>query len=243
MARLPRLVLAGQAHHVIQRGNNRQAIVLSDVDRQQYLAQLRECAATFKVDIHAYVLMDNHVHLLATPVSDQGISQMMQALGRRYVAWFNHKHGRSGTLWEGRFRAGLIDSERHLMACMRYIELNPVRAGLCPDASDYLWSSCAHHLGRRSDPLVHDHAMFWAMGNTPFEREANYRDLLNQGVAEADRAQFHDAAMKGRPLGSPLFLKSLAEKTALPLLPRPRGRPKLVPIAPESISKIDSDPI
>ena len=153
MARLPRLVLAGQAHHVIQRGNNRQAIVLNDADRLQYLVQLRECAATYKVAIHAYVLMDNHVHLLATPATDQGISQMMQALGRRYVAWFNHKYGRSGTLWEGRFRAGLIDSEHHLMACMRYIELNPVRAGLCLHPADYLWSSCAHHLGRRSDAL------------------------------------------------------------------------------------------
>lgn len=242
MARLPRLVLAGQAHHVIQRGNNRQAIVLNDADRLQYLAQLRECAATYKVAIHAYVLMENHVHLLATPTSDQGISQMMQALGRRYVAWFNHKHGRSGTLWEGRFRAGLIDSEHHLMACMRYIELNPVRAGLCLDPADYLWSSCAHHLGRRSDALVHDHAMFWAIGNTPFEREANYRELLSQGLIEAERAQFHDSAMKGRPLGSPQFLKSLAEKSPLPVQPRPRGRPKAVRAAPPLGSKIDSDP-
>ncbi|MCV2359491.1 transposase [Paucibacter sp. TC2R-5] len=226
MARLPRLMLAGQTHHVIQRGNNHQPIVLDDADRQHYLNQLHECAATHKVAIHAYVLMDNHLHLLATPEVDQGISQMMQALGRRYVVWFNHKYGRSGTLWEGRFRAALIDSERYLMACMRYIELNPVRAGMCASAEAYPWSSCAHHLGRRSDPLINDHALFWSLGNTPFERELAYRELLDQGLPEPERLQFHDAAMKGRPIGSPEFLKSLADKTLLPLALRPRGRPR-----------------
>ncbi|MEJ6006397.1 transposase [Paucibacter sp. AS339] len=233
MARLPRLVLAGQAHHVIQRGNNRQPIVLNDADRRQYLDQLRDCAATYKVAIHAYVLMDNHVHLLATPDSNEGISQMMQSLGRRYVAWFNHKYQRSGTLWEGRFRAGLVDSEHYLMSCMRYIELNPVRAGICAEAVDYPWSSCAHHLGRRSDPMVHDHPMFWSLGNTPFEREASYRELLNQGLPEPERAQLHDAALKGRPLGSATFLKILSEKTPLPLAAKPRGRPKSVRAAPK----------
>ncbi len=226
MARLPRLMLAGQAHHIIQRGNNRQAIVLSDADRQHYLAQLHDCAATSKVSIHAYVLMDNHLHLLASPEQEQSISQMMQAHGRRYVGWFNHKYERSGTLWEGRFRAALIDSEQYLMACMRYIELNPVRAGMCLSAEDYRWSSCAHHLGRRSDPLVNDHALFWSMGNTPFERELAYREVLNQGVPEHERLQFHDSVIKGRPLGSPGFLKRLADKTLLPLEARPRGRPK-----------------
>ena len=226
MARLPRLMLAGQAHHLIQRGNNRQPIVLIDADSQHYLDQLHDCAATHKVAIHAYVLMDNHLHLLATPEAEQGISQMMQALGRRYVGWFNHKYARSGTLWEGRFRAALIDSEHYLMACMRYIELNPVRAGICASPEDYRWSSCAHHLGRRSDPLVSDHSLFWSMGNTPFERELAYRELLSQGVTEPERLQFHDSAMKGRPLGSAGFLKQLADKTLLPLQQRPRGRPR-----------------
>lgn len=238
MARLPRLMLAGQAHHIIQRGNNRQPIVLSDADRQHYLDQLHDCAATYKVAIHAYVLMDNHLHLLATPEAEQGISQMMQALGRRYVGWFNHKYERSGTLWEGRFRAALIDSEHYLMACMRYIELNPVRASMCASAEDYRWSSCAHHLGRRSDPLVSDHSMFWSMGNTPFERELAYRELLSQGVTEPERMQFHDSVMKGRPLGSAGFLRQLADKTLLPLQQRPRGRPRK-PAPPASINEPD----
>ncbi|WP_411969318.1 transposase [Paucibacter sp. B2R-40] len=240
MARLPRLMLAEQAHHVIQRGNNHQAIVLSDADRLHYLEQLHDCAATHKVSIHAYVLMDNHLHLLATPKEDQGISQMMQAHGRRYVAWFNHKYDRSGTLWEGRFRAALIDSEHYLMACMRYIELNPVRAGICVNADDYRWSSCAHHLGRRSDPLVNDHALFWSLGNTPFERELAYRELLSLGLSEPERIQFHDATMKGRPLGSAVFLRQLAEKTLLPLEAKPRGRPRKVAT---SSPKIEPDPI
>jgi putative transposase len=226
-------MLAEQAHHVIQRGNNHQAIVLCDADRQHYLEQLHDCAATHKVAIHAYVLMDNHLHLLATPKESPGISQMMQAHGRRYVAWFNHKYERSGTLWEGRFRAAMIDSEHYLMACMRYIELNPVRAGLSAHAEDYRWSSCAHHLGRRSDPLVNDHPLFWSLGNTPFERELAYRELLSLGLSESERIQFHDAAMKGRPLGSAGFLRKLADKTMLPLAAKPRGRPrKLKPPSP-----------
>lgn len=230
MARLPRLVLPGLAHHLIQRGNNRQLIVLDDEDRCQFLALLREAALTYKVALHAYVLMDNHVHLLATPAEAQGLSRMMQSLGRRYVAWFNQRHGRSGTLWEGRFRAAPIESERHLLACMRYIELNPLRAGLLlDDAGAYAWSSCAHHLGRRSDPLVTEHSMFWTLGNTPFEREAAYRELLEQGLGEAEVRTLTDSALKGWPLGSASFLQGLAAQVERPLAPRKRGRPRKMP--------------
>jgi putative transposase len=165
---------------------------------------------------------------------------MMQALGRRYVAWFNHKYERTGTLWEGRFRAGLIESEHYFFACMRYIELNPLRAGICANGADFAWSSCAHHLGRRHDSLVSDHALFWAMGNTPFEREVAYRSLLEQGVAEAERLRFTTAVLKGLPLGSVGFMQQLAQQVSRPLLPRGRGRPT----KPASDGlKIDSDPI
>jgi len=240
MARPPRLVLPQQAHHLIQRGNNRQPIVQSDADRRQFLDILRDCALTHKVAIHAYVLMDNHIHLLATPAEEQGLSRMMQSLGRRYVAWYNFKYQRSGTLWEGRFRAALIEGEQHFMACMRYIELNPVRAAMCAEAADFPWSSCAHHLGRRGDPLVNDHALFWSLGNTPFERELAYRELLDQGVAEAERRQLTEAVFKGLPLCRPEFLKQLSEQTTRPLLARPRGRP-LGSI--KTAKKNDSDPI
>ena len=150
----------------------------------------------------------------------------MQSLGRRYVGWFNHRHGRSGTLWEGRFRAALIEGERHLLACARYIELNPLRAGMAVDAGAYAWSSCAHHLGRRRDPLVTEHPMYWALGNTPFEREAAYRELLEQGLSDEEVGALTVSALKGWPLGSAGFLQGLAAQIDRPMAPRSRGRPR-----------------
>nr|WP_316643573.1 transposase [uncultured Roseateles sp.] len=245
MARLPRLVLGGQAHHVIQRGHNRQPVFLEDQDRRKYLEFLREVSATCKVAIHAYVLMDNHVHLLVTPEEADGISRMMQAQGRRYVAWFNHRHGRSGTLWEGRFRASLIDSERYFMTCMRYIDLNPVRAGLVAQCQDFAWSSHGHYIGQRSDTVITEHPLFWALGNTPFERDAAYKALFDTELSAGDEKALTDAALKGWPLGSADFLAQLAGQTDRPLQARKRGRP---PAAASKLQtrvelKNDSDPI
>jgi putative transposase len=233
MARLPRLTLAGHPHHLIQRGLNRQPIVVDDTDRERLLADLRECAALHKVVVHAYVLMDNHLHLLVTPESDDSLSRMMQSLGRRYVAFFNKRHGRSGTLWDGRFRAASLEADAHLLACMRYIETNPQRNGQLGRPQDYRWSSAAHHLGLRRDPLVFDHALFWGMGNTPFEREAAYSAWLEQGVSEAEARALGDAALKGWPLGSAGFLRVAGENTQRPVQPRRRGRP------PRAVSVVD----
>lgn len=226
MARHARLALAGLTQHLIHRGNNRQPIVVDDEDRRQLLAALHESAATHKVALHAYVLMDNHLHLLATPGSDTGLARMMQAFGRRYVAGFNKRHGRSGTLWEGRYRGAILEPECYLLQAMRCIELNPVRAGLVAQAADYPWSSCQHHLGRRRDPLLTDHALYWALGNTPFDREMNYRRLLDEGLSEAEHKALVDSALKGWPLGSPRFLSELAKTADRPVAPRPRGRPR-----------------
>lgn len=228
MARLPRLILPGQPHHVILRGNNRQAIFFSDLDRQQLLAVLAEAAAQYRVAIHAYVLMDNHLHLLLTPAAADDLSRMMQSLGRRYVGWFNARHRRSGTLWEGRFRTGLIEGERHLLACMRYIELNPVRAGLCVEPAQWPWSSAAHHLGLARSGLITEHEMYWSLGNTPFEREHAYREFIGQGVPESERASFTDAALRGRPIASEAFLKPLTAGHKAVVVRRPRGRPRKV---------------
>lgn len=137
MARLPRLTLPGFPHHVIQRGNNRQAIFLDRADFEAMLVLLDENARKFQVALHAYVLMDNHFHLLATPSTGDGLPQMMQSIGRSYVRYFNQRHGRTGTLWEGRYRSTVIQSERYLLACMVYIDLNPVRAGMAARAADY----------------------------------------------------------------------------------------------------------
>ncbi|MFT7775128.1 REP-associated tyrosine transposase [Roseateles sp.] len=226
MARLPRLILPGQAHHIILRGNNRQAIFQSDQDRQQLLGVMGEVATHYGVAVHAYVLMDNHVHLLLTPPTAEALSRTMQALGRRYVGWFNARHQRSGTLWEGRFRAGIVEGERHLLACMRYIESNPVRAGLCAEPDQWPWSSAAHHLGMSRQPLITEHELYWSMGNTPFEREHAYREFMGQGVSAQEQAQFTDAALRGRPIGSDAFLKPLAADHGNVVVRRPRGRPR-----------------
>ena len=226
MARLPRLILPGHAHHIILRGNNRQAIFFSDLDRQQWLQILAEVARQYDVAIHAYVLMDNHVHLLLTPPTAEALSRMMQSLGRRYVGWFNARHRRTGTLWEGRYRAGLIEGERHLLACMRYIEANPVRAGLCTEAAQWPWSSAAHHLGLGRQALITEHRLYWSMGNTPFEREHAYREFMGQGVSAQERAQFTEAALRGRPVASEAFLKPLAAEHERVVAKRPRGRPR-----------------
>jgi putative transposase len=226
MARLPRLVVVGHPHHVIQRGNNGQTTFLDQNDRRLYLDLLGEAATQHGVAVHAYVLVDNEAQLLLTPSTPEGLSRVMQALGRRYVAAFNRRHERTGTLWEGRFRAGLLESERYFLACMRYIESAPLRAGLAVDAADWPWSSAAHHLGVRRDPVVTDHPLYWALGNTPFERELVYRALLDQGLPAADLQSIGSAARNGWALGSHAFLSRLSNETERPLRPRPRGRPR-----------------
>jgi putative transposase len=225
MARLPRLVVPGLPHHVIQRGNDRQSIFRDESDRHRYLEILQDVIRTHRLAIHAYVLMDNHVHILASPATAEGLSRTMQSLGRRYVGWFNARHGRSGTLWEGRFRCAVIETERYLLACMRYIELNPVRAGMVVRAGDYPWSSAGFHLGQRQSQLVTDHPLFWALGNTPFEREVAWRSLLDQGLPDQEVRKISESAFKGWACGSDEFLAWLKNRTERPVAPRPRGRP------------------
>lgn len=224
MARLPRLSAAGFPHHVIQRGNNRQAIFVDASDHARYLALLRDAAAQHAIAIHAYVLMPNHVHLLVTPQEQAGLSRFMQALGRRYVRWFNDRHGRTGTLWEGRFRSTVIEADRYLLACMRYIELNPVRAGLCAEPAQYRWSSYAHHAGLAVDPLVTDHPLFWGLGNTPYERQLTYRGMFEAPLPDQELDVLRAATNRGRALASVGGLDT--ETARRPATPRPRGRPK-----------------
>jgi len=229
MARQARLVAPGHPHHVLQRGNNRGLIVHDDVDRKHYLQVLGDVAIEHRVSIHAYVLMDNHVHLLVSPSTEQGLSRMMQSLGRRYVGWFNHRHGRTGTLWEGRFRAQVIDADGWLLSCLKYIELNPHRAGLASGLLDWPWSSLSHHIGERRDPLITDHPAFWQLGNTPFERDINYRRWLEEGLSDTDRQHITSSLMKGATLGSEAFVQQVGVLTQRDLSPRPRGRPRKLP--------------
>ncbi|HSV58750.1 MAG TPA: transposase [Variovorax sp.] len=224
MARLPRLTLPGQPHHVIQRGNNRQPIFVDHEDRQMLLGLIGEHAARLQVALHAYVLMDNHFHLLATPTSSEGLPQWMQAVGRRYVRYFNDRHGRTGTLWEGRYRSTLIQTDRYFLACMAYIDLNPVRAGMVADARDYPWSSYGHYAGLRHDRLITPHPLYWTLGNTPFAREAAYAELVHAGVAQADAALLTEATLRGWAAGDAAFVESLQKNTARRVVKNKAGR-------------------
>jgi len=231
MARLPRLTLAGMPHHVIQRGNNRQPIFVDRADHERLLALMAEAAARFGVALHAYVLMDNHFHLLATPGTDTGLPQFMQSVGRSYVRYFNDRHGRSGTLWEGRYRSTLIQTDRYLLTCMAYIDLNPVRAGMVPDARDFPWSSHAHYAGLRHDKLLTPHPLYWELGNTPFAREAAYVELVRAGVRAADQGTLTDATLRGWAAGDADFLASLQKSTERRVSKAKSGRPPLTPAA------------
>ncbi|MBP6395064.1 MAG: transposase [Giesbergeria sp.] len=228
MARLPRLTLPGYPHHIIQRGNNRQLIFADTQDFETMLALLGQNAQKFAVALHAYVLMDNHFHLLATPSTAEALPLMMQAVGRSYVRYFNQRHGRSGTLWEGRYRSTLIESERYLLACMVYLDLNPVRAGMVRQAADWRWSGHAHHVGARVDGLVTPHALYWALGNTPFAREAAYGALVQAGVSSQQQKALSDAALRGWALGDEAFVAALQQKSARRVSKAKAGRPSVV---------------
>lgn len=201
MSRLPRLYLPGLPQLVVQRGNNRLPVFIDETDFEQYRQHLREAGREAGVALHAYVLMSDHVHLLVTPSDEKGVGSMMQRLGRRYVRWFNDRHQRSGTLWEGRYRSTVLAPAAYLLACYAYVELNPLRAGLVSDPALYPWSSCRHHLGLERDPLITDHALFWALGNTPFERQAAYRQLLDSGTPAEQLAAIRYAGHRGWALG------------------------------------------
>lgn len=227
MARLPRLTLAGYPHHVIQRGNNRQPIFASEADYRFFLDLLQDNAAKFEVAIHAYVLMGNHVHLLATPKTADGLSQMMQAVGRRYVRYFNDRQQRTGTLWEGRYKSTVIQSERYLLACMAYIDLNPVRAGMVAQAQDYRWSSHAHYIGHTVDKLITPHALLWELGNTPFAREAAYADLVAAGLQASQQQALTAATQSGWALGDADFVDDLQKRTERRVSKAAAGRPAM----------------
>ncbi|MCM5678583.1 transposase [Schlegelella sp. S2-27] len=226
MARLPRLTVPGHPHLIVQRGHNRQTVFETEADYRTFLDTLREYAVTYGLSVHAYALLPAEVLLLATPLDNQALSRTMQSLGRRYVAWYNRRHGRTGALWEGRFRAGLIEARSAWLACTVFVEAAPQRRGHAAHAEHWHWSSFPHHSGRRVDPVVVEHALWWELGNTPFDREAAYRQRFEQGLSAAETQRIEDAATRGWALGSGAFLAGLSRQIARPLTPRPRGRPR-----------------
>lgn len=240
MARLPRLTLPGMAHYVIQRGNNQQAIFQDAQDYAVLKDLLREMARRFQVEVHGYVLLPSQFHVLATPETEEGLPLFMQSVGRSYVRYFNNRHGRSGTLWEGRYRSTVLEAPGYLLPCMVLLELQPVEQGLIGQAQDYAWSSCAHNVGRQQDGLVRSHAQYWALANTPFAREAAYQRVLEQGVAQAVAEEILEAASKGWALGSPHFVARLQQGTERRLTRRRPGRPARAQSAGESLQHVNA---
>jgi putative transposase len=225
MARLPRLIVPNHPHHIIQRGAGRHPVFQDLADYELFLRYLGESAKAFKVAIHAYVLMNNHVHLLASPSDRTGLAQMMQWIGRHYVPYFNRKYGRVGTLWQGRYKTAVVDSERYFLICSRYIELNPVRAGIVSRPADYPWSSYRHHTGARHEPLITDHPLYWQLGNTPFAREAAYRQLVEQSASPKEVELITQATLKGWAIGTSMFKEQLEKQVDRRVSPAKRGRP------------------
>lgn len=205
MARLPRFDIPGIPQHIVQRGNNRLPCFLDDRDRRRYLSLLSDALAATGCQLHSYVLMDNHAHLLATPDRPGAVSMMMQRLGRRYVAWFNRRHGRTGTLWEGRFKSSPVDSSGYVLACYRYIELNPVRAGMVSEPEAFRWSSHVANALGRADPLLTPHPCYRELAEEPQACAEIYRAIVRQMVSadETDRIRLH--LQQQRPFGSESF--------------------------------------
>lgn len=197
--------------HIVQRGNNRQVCFFHPSDNAFYLETLFACAARYRVDIHAYVLMTNHVHLLATPAGKSDMSRMMQLLGATYAVRINTRYQRTGSLWEGRYKSSLVESERYCLACYRYIELNPVRAGLCANPGDYRWSSYPVNALAAENPGLRPHPQWLALGKNDAERRAHYRQLIEENTDPEPVENIRFGVRKGLPTGSSRF-KSEIEK-------------------------------
>ena len=223
MARLPRFILPGQPQHVILRGNNRTEIFCAKADYRFYLDKLRLACEKHGCDIHAYVLMTNHVHLLITPHEEQSLSKALQMLGRYYVQFFNHCYRRTGTLWEGRYKATLIDSETYLLTCMRYIELNPIRAGMVAHPSEYPWSSYGCNALGQIDKLVNPHPLYRRLGRTDEERRSAYQQLFAYPISEGSINAIREATNKAWVLGNDRFKQSIQEKLERRVEPAAKG--------------------
>lgn len=225
MARLPRLAIDQQLHHVVHRARAGAVIAHDELDRAQLLDALLVVTRELAVAVHAYVVLPDRLQLLLTPRQGKDLSLAMQRLGRRHVGALNARHGEAGSPWDGRYRCAVLQASAWVVDAMRLVDLAPVNAGLVDHPAEWAASSAAHHLGRRTDPLVTDHPAYWQIGNTPFEREARFQQLCTTPL-EARRAQAIAAATDGGwALGDEAFIEALARGQARRLLPGRRGRP------------------
>ena len=226
MPRHSRIVVPGVPFHLIQRGNNRTDCFASEGDYRFYLANLYEQARQHGCLIHAYCLMTNHVHLLVTPTKPDSLGQMMKGVGQRYVPYFNRTYGRSGTLWEGRFRSCLMEDEAYVLACYRYIELNPVRAGMVDSPAQYRWSSYHFNAHGDANALCVGHRLYQALAGDAASRQVAYRALI-QLATDPDQVDRLRAATNGNfALGSAPFVLDIEHAVGRPIVRVKRGRPR-----------------
>ncbi|MDO7711581.1 MAG: transposase [Pseudomonadota bacterium] len=223
MSRASRLVVAGQPHHVIIRGNNREPIFIAEEDYRFYLEKLNDACVKHQCDLHTYVLMTNHVHLLITPHKDESLAKVMQMVGRYYVQYFNYSYRRTGTLWEGRYKSTLIDSDAYALICYRYIELNPVRAGMVDEPAQYPWSSYrANALGERNDMLI-AHELYVGLAETSEHRLVQYRALFENYISLTQIENIRDATNKSWVLGNDHFRHKIEQQLGRRLSPAAKG--------------------
>jgi putative transposase len=227
MPRKPRFNLVGIPQHVIQRGNNREPCFYTKQDYCRYLEDLKEAAKKYECRVHAYVLMTNHVHILVTPMVDHGISNMMQALGRRYVYYINKSYHRSGTLWEGRYKSSLIDSDKYLLVCMRYIELNPVRASMVEHPGEYKWSSYHRNAQSGYDSLIESHPGYLELGLNAAMRQAAYRELFENNLNNDTLHDIRESLNHELVLGRSYFKDKIEEITNRQVRMGVPGRPMI----------------
>jgi REP-associated tyrosine transposase len=223
--RKPRFFVAGVPVHIVQRGHSREPVFFEDSDYRAYLDWLTEAAGRYACAIHAYVLMTNHIHILSTPRQADSISRMMQYVGRRYVPYVNDTYGGSGSIWEGRFRASLIQSEAYLLACMRYIELNPVRANMVAAPGQYRWSSYRKNAQGKDDKLVTAHALYLVLGKTRAVRMEAYRALFKSQESAGELRVIRAAWQTGTPLGNDKFRGKIERKLGCTVGQSRPGRP------------------
>lgn len=226
MARLPRFTIKDQLQHIIQLGRDGQQVFYQEQDYQYF----RDCldAATYNnwLKVHAYVLMPDHVHMLVTPGEFDSISRTIQSIGRNYVQYFNESYGGKGTLWEGRYRATVVDERDYLLVCSRYIELNPVRRGLVKNPRDYHWSSYAHNALGNDDEMISAHREYLKLGNNDNERARAYRALFKQRLSQQIVQQITDATLKGWVLGNDRFARKIEKLSGRRATQLPKGRPR-----------------
>ncbi len=225
MPRPLRLNLANVPQHVIQRGNNRQACFFSEIDYRLYLKLLDASCQLHQCQLHAYVLMTNHVHLLLTPSKPNGVSLVLRDLGRDYVRTINKVHERSGTLWEGRFKSSLVDATSYCLNCYRYIEMNPVRAGMTTHPVEYPWSSFRTNALGKPDRRITPHESWMRLGANNKQRQQTYRTLVEEAMEQQIIDTIRRAVSKGLPTGSKMFQADIEKALAIKLGSRRRGRP------------------